>query len=499
MGQEMEEGLRSCYLAVRIAEELALPDADRTTVYYGALLKHAGCTCSGSALADLFETDEIAARRDIWLTGVDGLRGFASWLLQHPGHGLIPPARLRAMARTALSADSVFREALTVTMEVCTRIARRLQMPESVQAAVANLAEQWDGKGVPLRLRGDEVPVTSQVILAAMSLQIVHKYRGRRAARALAGQEKGKQFSPQVVDAFLALAEREDLWTAMESDSISELVMAMEPDTGLANVPDERLDDVAYAFADFIDLKSPFTASHSRRVGQTSGQMAILMGCAEQDVVSIRRAALMHDLGIVAVPAFVLNRPEGKLTASEREIVRLHPYHGERILERAPFLAPISRVVGAHHERVDGKGYFRGLRNREIPLGARIVAVADRLDELTHSGPGRQAIGVPEALDVLNRESGTALDPDIVSTLSRSLGHAIVPASVGKTWPAGLSDREVEVLRLTASGLTRREMAQRLSISDNTVKHHLDHIYTKTGASSKVAATLFAMENDLLP
>jgi HD-GYP domain-containing protein (c-di-GMP phosphodiesterase class II)/DNA-binding CsgD family transcriptional regulator len=499
MGQELEEGLRSCFLAVKVAEELQLAPEEVTTVYYGALLKHAGCTCSGSSLADLFETDEIAARRDIWLVGDSGMPGFISWLRRHPGNGLAPPARARAVARTVFRSGPVFKEALSITMDVCSRIARRLHMPESVQEAVANLAEQWDGKGVPLGLRGEEAPVTSQVLLAAMGLQIMHKYRGRDAARSVARSQRGKEFSPRVIDAFLCLAEREEFWQGMESESISEIVMGMEPDTELANVTEDRLDDVALAFADFIDLKSPFTAAHSRRVGEISAQMAILMGCPEPEVTTIRRAALMHDLGIVAVPAYVLNRPEGKLSASEREIVRLHPYHGERILERAPSMAAIRQVVGSHHERVDGQGYFRGLRERDIPLGGRIVAVADRLDELTHERPGSPSIPVSDALEVLGRESGTALDAGIVDTLSRSLGHAMVAARPTRIWPAGLSHREVEVLRLTASGLTRHGVAQKLSIADHTVKHHLDHIYTKAGVSSKVAATLFAMENDLLP
>ncbi len=499
MGQELEEGLRSCFLAVKVAEELELAPEEVTTVYYGALLKHAGCTCSGSELADLFEADEIAARRDIWLVAESGVPGFLSWLRRHPGNGLAPPARARAIARTAIRSGPVFNEALTNTMDVCSRIARRLHMPEPVREAVANLAEQWDGKGVPLGLRGEEAPVTSQILLVAMGLQMLHKYRGRDAARKVARSQRGKEFAPRVADAFLSLAERDEFWQGMESESISEIVMGMEPDTELANVTEDRLDDVALAFADFIDLKSPFTAAHSRRVGEISAQMAVLMGCPESEVTTIRRAALMHDLGIVAVPAFILNRPEGRLSASDREIVRLHPYHGERILERTPAMAAIRQVVGSHHERVDGQGYFRGLRERDIPLGARIVAVADRLDELTHDRPASPAIPVSDALEVLGRESGTALDAGIVGTLSRSLGHAMVAARPARTWPAGLSDREVEVLRLTASGLTRHGVAQKLSIADHTVKHHLDHIYTKAGVSSKVAATLFAMENDLLP
>jgi HD-GYP domain-containing protein (c-di-GMP phosphodiesterase class II) len=498
MGQELEEGLRCCFLALRLAGKLSLPPEDVTTIYYGSLLKHGGCTCNGTALASLFESDEIAARLESWLIDAEGPAGFASWVLHHPGRDLAPPGRVRAIARTVVRAQPVFREVLAETMDVCTRIARRLQMPPAVLTTLANMAEVWDGKGVPRGLRGDEIPLTSQVLFGAMSFQVIHRYRGRKVVCDFALKQKGKMLAPRIVDAFLDLARDDDFWDGLESESIAGIVRAMEPDSELADFPDDRLDEVALAFADFIDLKSPHTSAHSRRVAEISAQVALLAGCREPEVTNIRRGALMHDLGIVAVPAHILNRPEATLRTAEKEAMRLHPYHGERILDRSSVFAPIKSVVGSHHERVDGTGYFRGLRDKEIPLGARIVAVADLLDELTHSKPGRPAFSVEEALAALNREAGASFDAEIVAAVSKTLGHHPAPP-VQRSWPAGLSDREVEVLRLTASGMSRKEVAHHLSISDNTVKHHLDHIYTKTGSSSKVAATLFAMENGLLP
>jgi HD-GYP domain-containing protein (c-di-GMP phosphodiesterase class II) len=168
--------------------------------------------------------------------------------------------------------------------------------------------------------------------------------------------------------------------------------------------------------------------------------------------------------------------------------------HGERILKRVPALAPLAEMLGNHQERVDGSGYFRGLTGSNISLGARIIGVADRLDELTHDAPGRPATDVKAALTTLEFDPG--LDPAAVKALSHFLGER--SSTPVQHWPGGLTAREVEVLRLAARGMTRAQIGAALHITENTARHHLEHIYDKTGTSTRVAATLFAIENGLL-
>jgi HD-GYP domain-containing protein (c-di-GMP phosphodiesterase class II) len=268
----------------------------------------------------------------------------------------------------------------------------------------------------------------------------------------------------------------------------------MEPESEFSDVAGEKVDDIALAFADFIDLKSRFAAAHSRRVAGVAEQLARLHGCAPEAVVQIRRAALMHDLGLVAIASFSLEKAEENLSEAERERYRLHPYHGERILQRVAALAPYAEMVGNHQERVDGTGYYRGLRGNNINLGSRIIAVADRLDELTHDAPGRPAIELKQALAVMDRDSG--LDSGIVESLRHAIGED--SSQPVQRWPAGLTQREVEVLRLAARGITRAQIGSALGITENTVRHHMEHIYDKTGSSTRVEATLFAIENNLL-
>jgi HD-GYP domain-containing protein (c-di-GMP phosphodiesterase class II) len=206
----------------------------------------------------------------------------------------------------------------------------------------------------------------------------------------------------------------------------------------------------------------------------------------------------VHDLGLSAVPSAALNQPESALTSHQREQLRLHPYYAERILGQTPGLADLIPLVSAHHERMDGKGFYRGLRGTDIPLGARLIAVANRLDELTHAAPGARALDVPEALAAVRAEAGDNYDPDVVAALVACLEGTTIRAEKPSSWPADLTDREVEVLRAAAAGLTRKQVGQRLSISEATVRHHLEHIYDKTGTTTRVGAILFAMENDLL-
>ncbi len=256
------------------------------------------------------------------------------------------------------------------------------------------------------------------------------------------------------------------------------------------------------ALADYADLKSPFLAGRSRRVADLAERIARRMRIPEPEVTHIYRAALVHDIGIVAVPSFVLNKPKDTLTEAEREQVRLHPYHSERVLSKVPALEPIIPLVAAHHEEMDGGGYYRGLRGSQIPLGARIIAVADRFDEVTHDAPGSPGRESDQAVDAMRQQVGSRLAPDAFQALTDELSgvdRAHRQRTRQQEWPARLTDREVEVLRLIAKGLNRRQVAGALFIAEGTVRSHLEHIYSKIGVSNRATATLFAVEHNLLP
>lgn len=497
-GLQLEDTLRSSYLAWRIAGELGVSATDRHDAYVTALLKDAGCTSWTTELASAWHGDEIAARRDLVIfTPPGAMPAFVRWMREHVGRDEATLGRLRRYFAVLRASGPLFREGFETTAAVATRIAERLGMSAGVQDALKAVFERWDGSGYPSGQSGEAIPLVSRVVWPTFFLIPVHRVSGRDAAVELAATMRGKAFDPAVVDAFRRLATDESFWGELEADDIQARILALAPAAGGAGASDRLMDAAALAFADFIDLKSRHAAAHSRRVGAVSEQLARITGCAPAAVAQIRRAGLMHDLGLVAVPTFVLDRPWASLSEAERDQHRLHPYHGERILRRVPAFAPLADMVGTHHERADGSGYYRGLSGTNISLGARIIAVADRLDTLTHDGAGSRALPIEAALDAIAAEP---FDEEIVRALRVAVGGG-VPAVAGGALPArpaGLTDREVEVLRLVARGLPRREVARRLGITENTTRHHLEHIYNKTGAANRVGATLFAMEYGLL-
>jgi HD-GYP domain-containing protein (c-di-GMP phosphodiesterase class II) len=370
-------------------------------------------------------------------------------------------------------------------------------MSEAVQTALLSVFEQWDGSG-PGGRSGEAIPIPSRIVYATSFLEALHRLGGRDAALRLARRRRGNAFDPAVVDAFVALSRQPGFWEGLEDESVWATVLGLEPHSAYRYLREEQLEDVTLAFADFADLKSAYSAGHSRRVADVSERIARRLLFPVHQVTAIRRAALLHDVGLVAIPSYTLEKPREKLTQAEQERLRLHPYHAERILVRVPVLEPVVPLVAAHHERLDGRGYYRGLTGEQIPLGARVLAVADCFDELTHASPDHPALDPEQALAQLNEDAGRGLWPQAVTALAQELGMSAASPRLASRQPAGLTDREVEILRLLARGMSRRQVAEALVVSEHTVRHHLEHIYTKIGVGTRVAATLFAVEHGLL-
>ena len=186
------------------------------------------------------------------------------------------------------------------------------------------------------------------------------------------------------------------------------------------------------AMADMVDRRDPYTAEHSKRVAANVAMIAPAMGLSPEDVATVRLAARVHDLGKIALPDSVL-RKEGKLTPEEFALMQEHPRHGHEILARFPQYRKGRDIVLAHHERVDGKGYPRGLRAERIPLGAQIVAVADALDAMTSDRPYRAALPLHQAMTELRIGRGTQWSPSVVDTVDRLLNIEKRELSFGST------------------------------------------------------------------
>lgn len=498
LGLAAEHSARSCYIAIQMGCELGLAPEQLGELYYTALLLDAGCTAWASTFASYVIGDEVNARQELlfYRDSRDPLQVF-DWARRFMAAGSPLPVRVAHLADFLFHGREFFQEGFRNTCEVSCRFAQRLGMPRPVQHALLYVFEHWDGQGMPAGVSGDKIPAAARIAHAAVFLEISHRAYGRDRALRLAMERRGKEFDPDVVDAFVSVSRSGSFWKALEGETVLDTVRSLEPETPIRFIRQEKLLDVALFASDFADMKSRYTIGHGRRVTTLAKEMGRHLALDERETQRIQFTGLLHDLGMVAIPSFVLEKPRSTLTQAEREALRLHPYHAERIISRVPILEPLAAAVGAHHERLDGRGYYRGLAGSRIPLGARIIAVADTFDDLTHEGPGEEPLEMEEACKQMREEVGPGFDPKVFSALLSALGadDRTVPRD---GWPAGLTTREVEVLRLAARGLTRKQIADAIVVSESTVRTHLEHIYGKIGVSTRAAATLFAVEHDLV-
>jgi HD-GYP domain-containing protein (c-di-GMP phosphodiesterase class II) len=489
-GQALGHALRTCTLAVALADELGCgPDALRT-VHQFALLRFLGCTADAAETAVLVGGDE----RAYYAAMAPALHGSARQQLARHVRSVAsgePRVRRARLVVRGLADPKAGARSLSTHCEIAAMLARRIGLARPVVDALAHAYERWDGKGFPAGLEGEAVPLAVRVAAVARDVDLAAA--AGQDARALLRSRRGGAYDPAVADAceriegdVLARLADEDEWAA---------ALAAEPEP-VATVRAETLDALLTACADFADLKSPWLRGHSRAVAALAGQAGRLAGLRDDSCDALLRAALVHDLGRVAVENGVWDRA-GPLTTSEWERVRLHPYYSERIIARCAALAPLVEVASSHHERLDGSGYHRSLRAEAQSREVRLLAAADVLAALVADRPHRRAFTPDDAARLLEAEAAAGrLDGDAVGCVLAAAGRR--PAPAPRAWPAGLTDREVEVLRLIARGRSNREVGERLYISAKTVGRHVENLYAKTGVSSRAAAALFAMEQGLL-
>jgi HD-GYP domain-containing protein (c-di-GMP phosphodiesterase class II) len=370
--------------------------------------------------------------------------------------------------------------------------ALRLGLGTNVCDALHHCFERWDGKGAPAGLKGDQLALAARIVQLSDIAQEAYGRAGVREAVDTVRRRRGTQFDPALVDRFCRIAP--DLLRALDATPTWEAVIESETALRPALVGEE-LDAALEAVADFADLKSPYFAAHSRAVAGLAAAAAPRYGLPADEATRVRRAGLVQDLGRLGVSNAIWDR-RGPLSEAELERVRLHPYLAERMLARPAPLAELGALAAMHHERLDGSGYPRGLSGHAIPPAARLLAAADCYQALCEPRPHRPARAPGETEAELRADVRAGrLDGDAVDAVLAAAGHRVRRR---REWPAGLTPREVEVLRLLARGASNKEIARRLVISHKTVGNHVEHVYLKTGTRSRAAASLFAMKHGLL-
>jgi HD-GYP domain-containing protein (c-di-GMP phosphodiesterase class II) len=360
------------------------------------------------------------AKRD--LKRVDWSRYFqaAQYAVAHAAPGSSWLERARRVAQLAGSGAKTARELVESRCRRGSQIVQDLGFGVAVSEAVASLDEHWNGRGEPRGLRGGEIPLLARIMGLAQTLEVFAVIESPAAAVGIARARRGTWFDPTLVEAAGTLAPELTLWCALDERGLQDAVREVEPGDAVLLAGPGALDRIGAAFAAVVDAKSPFTADHSRRVTELVVKIADILGFGAPELVELRRAALLHDLGKLSVPNSVLDKP-GSLSAEEWEAIRLHPYYTQRILERVRGFQVLAYVASSHHERLDGRGYHRGLRGEEVPLGARILAVADIYDALTSARPYRPAMSQERALATLDRDRGVGVAEDCLDVLLKIL------------------------------------------------------------------------------
>ncbi len=488
-GQPQEQAVRSCVVAMRLADHLELDPAERVTVYYSTLLRFLGCVADAHAEAVLGGGDELRMFAALAPTVMGSPREELAGVLRAVGAGTPPWTRVSLIGRALTDLHGKERT-FSTHCEVAVRFASRMGLPRSVTSALAVAYARWDGRGVPAGLSGADIPAAIRLAVVAHDVELLVRTVGVREAERMLRERSGHAYDPDIVDAAL---DGIGLAALLPEDVVAwELALAAEPAPELA-ADDRQLESVLLACADFADLKFPHIAGHSRGVADLVAAGAEMLGLPHPAATELRHAGLVHDLGRVGVPAGVWMRP-GKLSTVDWEAVRLHPYYTERILSRCGPLSRLAQLAGSHHERLDGSGYHRSLDT--LSPSVQLLAAADAYQAMTQDRPHRPAHSTDSAARMLR--DGTA-----AGRLGRTEVDAVLAAAGHRTGrirahrPAGITEREVDVLRLLTRGMSNKEIARTLGISAKTVGRHIENLYAKAGVSSRAAAAVFAMENDL--
>jgi putative nucleotidyltransferase with HDIG domain len=415
-GQARGHAQRSCLIGMRLAAALDLDDATRSSLFYALLLKDAGCSSNAARVAALFGADDATVKSSRRLTDTASSSQAVLHVLRNAGAGESWPARGRHIAAVLRSGRAGARSLVELRCERGAAVVRAIGLGEVAARAIVDLDEHWDGGGYPAGIRGEEISLAGRVLCLAQTAEVYWHRGGARAACAIARRRRGTWFDPALVDALLETESDAEFWRSLETPDVTPL----EPPDHVLTADDERLDRVAHAFASIVDAKSPYTAHHSEGVAAIAMELASSLHLDPGMRATLQRAALLHDIGKLGVSSRILDKP-GPLTAQEWETVRCHPRWSMEILARVGAFHDVARIAAAHHERLDGSGYYRGLTADRLDRPSRILAVADVAEALSADRPYRRALSPDEVLTVMRLDAGRRLDPEALS----ALGHVL--------------------------------------------------------------------------
>jgi HD-GYP domain-containing protein (c-di-GMP phosphodiesterase class II) len=491
-GQPLEHALRTAILAVRLGELAELSPSELVDAYYISLLHSFGCTSDATEQTELFG-DDIEPRAKFALVDGGNPEEVAAFLRDVVGQGRPPEVREAMVAHALENALEIARSTFALHCEVAQRFAGWLGFGPGVISELAYAFERWDGNGFPGAAAGESIGLPARVLHVARDISVFMSARGADGAREVIEQRLGGAYDPRL--AGLAVDHFAELLDGLDDALIWGQAMAAEPPPQRWMTGDE-IDAAFRVVGTFTDLKSYWLRGHAEGTSQLAEAAAWRLGLPAQEVSTVRRAALALDLGRVAVSNAIWEKP-GPFGLTDWERVQLHPYFTERSFAHSPELAPIGELAGAHHERLDGDGYHRRTAAPGLGRAARILAAADSYQAMRERRPHRPALDTVAAeSELLADARGGRLCPEAVDAVLAAAGHRVT--KLPRELPAGLTEREHQVLLALAAGKANKQIAEDLGISVKTVGNHIQHIFEKTGVRTRSAATVWAFERHLV-
>ncbi len=407
---------RTALIAGKIADRMGLSPGEKDSLFYAALLKDAGCSTNSARIYQVFGGDDLLAKRNVKFVDWSDPKKSIGYAIRNADPGASVLKRAKRIIGMIGPPGQVMDE---VTAARCFRgadIATQLGFDEMASKAIRHLDEHWDGKGSPSHLSGQAIPLLARILCLAQTLELFAAEFGPLEGCEMVRQRTGRWFDPEVAGAAVSMQDEDAFWSFHRRHFEGEDVH-VEPPASVGAATDADVDQVCEAFASIVDAKSTFTAEHSSRVMDYSMWLGESFGFDGERLTTLRRAALLHDIGKLGVPNSILDKP-GKLDEAEFARVRLHPRFSFDILSRVKGFARIAEIAANHHERLDGKGYWRNLSADQLDTDMRVVAAADVYDALTANRPYRDALSHEEAILLMEKDVGKALDPDCVASLA---------------------------------------------------------------------------------
>jgi HD-GYP domain-containing protein (c-di-GMP phosphodiesterase class II) len=492
-GQPLESQFRSCLLATWLCRAAGFEPQVSRDVYWVALLRYLGCTGHAHEVATLFG-DEIAIRAQTLIHDAANPQEVISDVIAFAtaGRGAEEREQIVKMIHEGSHAWAVHNFASGC--EVTDMLLNRIDFGPGVREALRFTFERWNGNGFPTHAKGEAIPLAMRVVQLTHDMEAIARLRSPEAALKTAVDRRDRTYDPAIVDTFL---QHGQAWfdKLKHAEPWNE-VLALEPEPRRV-LEGADLDAALLVAADFIDMKSPYMLGHSRKCADLCRDAARELRLPEDEATALWRAALVHDFGTTAVPNSIWDKP-GALTRAERDRVELHPMLTEQMLRRSPALEPLNRFAAAHHETANGAGYHKRLSAEAFDPNTGVIAAVEIYAGLTADRADRPKFSEPDAAaEIRNLVTQGVLDKRTANAVLAAAGHG-EQRSRRAANPGGLSDREIDVLRLAAKGLSTKVIAEQLYISPKTADHHIQHVYTKIGVSTRAAAALWAMQNSVV-